>query len=126
MSKAKNDPRADVDEAIAIANRIRVSPHKLNLVAALIRGKSVGQALTELEFSRRRIAKVVRSTLYAAIANAENNDGMDIDQLYVRHAYVGKSLVMKRFRARARGRASRVEKPFSNLTIVVGLVREAH
>ena len=126
MSKAKNDRRADVDEAIAIANRIRVSPHKLNLVAALIRGKSVGQALTELEFSRRRIAKVVRSTLYAAIANAENNDGMDIDQLYVRHAYVGKSLVMKRFRARARGRASRVEKPFSNLTIVVGLAGEAH
>ena len=126
MSKAKNDRRADVDEAIAMTNRIRVSPHKLNLVAALIRGKSVSQALTELEFSRRRIAKVVRSTLYAAIANAENNDGMDIDQLYVRHAYVGKSLVMKRFRARARGRASRVEKPFSNLTIVVGLAGEAH
>ncbi len=113
-------PRALNDnEAKAVTRNIRVSPQKLNLVAALIRGKKVGTALADLEFSRKRIAVDVRKTLESAIANAENNHDLDVDDLVVAEAFVGKSMVLKRFHARARGRGSRIEKPFSNLTIVV-------
>ena len=96
-----------------------VSPQKLNLVAAMIRGKKVNTALADLTFSRKRIAETVRKTLESAIANAENNHNLEVDSLIVSEAYVGKSIVMKRFHVRGRGRASRIEKPFSHLTIVV-------
>ena len=119
MAKAKTERRLKDNEAQAIARTLRVSPQKLNLVAALIRGKKVDRALAELEFSRKRIAGTVKKTLESAIANAENNHDLDVDSLIVAEAYVGKSIVMKRFHARGRGRASRVEKPFSHLTIVV-------
>ena len=119
MSKEANPPRLAENEAKAVARMIRVSPQKLNLLAQLIRGKKVDRALADLEFSRKRIAHEVKKTLESAIANAENNHGLDVDDLIVAQAYVGKALVMKRFHARARGRASRVEKPFSNLTIIV-------
>ena len=119
MSKQANPPRTTENEAKAVARMIRVSPQKLNLLAQLIRGKKVDRALADLEFSRKRIAHEVKKTLESAIANAENNHGLDVDDLIVSQAFVGKALVMKRFHARARGRASRVEKPFSNLTIIV-------
>jgi large subunit ribosomal protein L22 len=113
-------PRALPDnEAKAVARMIRVSPQKLNLVAQLIRGKKVSTALADLEFSRKRIAHDVRKCLESAIANAENNHNLDVDDLVVKEAYVGKALVLKRFHARARGRGARIEKPFANLTIVV-------
>jgi large subunit ribosomal protein L22 len=119
MGKAAN-PRALADtEAKAVARMLRVSPQKLNLVAQLIRGKKVSRALADLEFSRKRIAADVKKCLESAIANAENNHDLDVDDLVVSQAFVGKALVMKRFHARARGRAGRVEKPFSNLTIIV-------
>ena len=124
MGKPKT-PRALADnEARAVLRTIRVSPQKLNLVAALIRGKKVATALNDLEFSRKRIAETVKKTLQSAIANAENNHDLDVDALVVAEAYVGKSIVMKRFHARGRGRASRVEKPFAHLTIVVREVQE--
>ena len=119
MGKAKTERRLKTNEAQAVARTIRISPQKLNLVAALIRGKKVDKALAELEFSRKRIASTVKKTLESAIANAENNHDLDVDSLVVAEAYVGKSITMKRFHARGRGRASRVEKPFSHLTIVV-------
>jgi large subunit ribosomal protein L22 len=119
MSKQANPPRIAENEAKAVARMIRVSPQKLNLLAQLIRGKKVDRALADLEFSRKRIAHEVKKTLESAIANAENNHGLDVDDLVVAQAFVGKALVMKRFHARARGRASRIEKPFSNLTIIV-------
>ena len=113
-------PRALPDnEAKAVARMLRVSPQKLNLVAGMIRGKKVSSALADLEFSRKRIALDVRKCLQSAIANAENNHDLDVDDLVVSQAFVGKALVMKRFHARARGRAGRVKKPFSNLTIIV-------
>ncbi len=113
-------PRALKDnEAKAVCRMIRVSPQKLNLVAQLIRGKKVERALAELQFSRKRIAADVKKTLESAIANAENNHSLDVDDLIVAEAFVGKGLVLKRFSPRARGRAGRIEKPFSNLTIVV-------
>jgi large subunit ribosomal protein L22 len=119
MSKQKT-PRALKDtEAKAVARMLRVSPQKLNLLAQLIRGKKVDRALADLEFSRKRIALDVKKTLESAIANAENNHDLDVDDLIVAEAHVGKALVMKRFHTRARGRAGRVEKPFANLTIVV-------
>jgi large subunit ribosomal protein L22 len=119
MGKAAT-PRALPDnEAKAVARMIRVSPQKLNLVAQLIRGKKVSTALADLEFSRKRIARDVRKCLESAIANAENNHNLDVDDLVVKEAFVGKALVLKRFHARARGRGARIEKPFSNLTIVV-------
>ena len=119
MGKAAN-PRALADnEAKAVARMLRVSPQKLNLVAQLIRGKKVARALADLEFSQKRIAADVKKCLESAIANAENNHDLDVDDLVVSQAFVGKALVMKRFHARARGRAGRVEKPFSNLTIIV-------
>ena len=119
MGKAAT-PRALPDnEAKAVARMIRVSPQKLNLVAQLIRGKKVSTALADLEFSRKRIARDVRKCLESAIANAENNHSLDVDDLVVKEAFVGKALVLKRFHARARGRGARIEKPFANLTIVV-------
>jgi len=124
MGKAKAPRRLADNEARAVARTLRVSPQKLNLVAAMIRGKPVANALTDLEFSRKRIASTVRKTLESAIANAENNHGLDVDALVVAEAYVGKSIVMKRFHARGRGRSSRIEKPFSHLTIVVRELEE--
>ena len=124
MGKAAT-PRALSDtEAQAVARMLRVSPQKLNLVAALIRGKKVSSALADLEFSRKRIARDVKKCLESAIANAENNHNLDVDDLVVSQAYVGKALVMKRFHARARCRGARIMKPFSNLTIVVREVAE--
>lgn len=125
MSKPKTERALKDTEAQAVARMIRVSPQKLNLVAAMIRGKKVATALAELTFSRKRIAADVKKTLESAIANAENNHELDVDSLIVAQAHVGKALVMKRFHARARGRAGRVEKPFSNLTIVVREVESA-
>ena len=117
-------PRAlPENEAKAVARMLRVSPQKLNLVAQLIRGKKVETALADLQFSRKRIAVDVKKCLESAIANAENNHNLDVDDLVVSEAYVGKALVLKRFHARARGRGARILKPFSNLTIVVREVR---
>jgi large subunit ribosomal protein L22 len=125
MSKTAH-PRVLADnEAQAIARMLRVSPQKLNLVAQLIRGKKVNIALADLEFSRKRIAKEVRKCLQSAIANAENNHDLDIDELVVAQAHVGKGLVIKRFHARGRGRAGKIMKPFSHLTIVVRQVEAA-
>jgi len=119
MSQVANPRREAENEAKAIARNLRISPQKLNLVAQLIRGKKVDRALADLDFSQKRIARDVKKTLESAIANAENNHDLDVDQLVVKEACVGKALVMKRFAARARGRASRIEKPFSHLTIIV-------
>lgn len=119
MGKAKASRQLKDNEAKAVARTIRVSPQKLNLVAAMIRGKKVNTALADLTFSRKRIASTVKKTLESAIANAENNHDLDVDSLVVAEAHVGKSMVMKRFHVRGRGRASRIEKPFSHLTIVV-------
>jgi large subunit ribosomal protein L22 len=119
MGKPKHERRLSDSEALAVARNLRVSPQKLNLVAETIRGKSAEAALSELTFSKRRIAGDVRKTLQSAIANAENNHQLDVDRLFVAEATVGKSIVMKRFRPRARGRAGRIIKPFSNLTVVV-------
>jgi large subunit ribosomal protein L22 len=107
------------NEAKAVSRMLRVSPQKLNLVAQLIRGKKVASALADLQFSRKRIAKDVRKCLESAIANAENNHDLDVDDLIVAQAHVGKALVIKRFTPRGRGRVGRIFKPFSNLTIVV-------
>jgi len=107
------------NEAKAVARMLRVSPQKLNLLAQLIRGKKVSAALADLEFSRKRMARDVRKCLESAIANAENNHQLDVDELIVAQAHVGKALVMKRFHARGRGRMSPILKPFANLTIVV-------
>lgn len=124
MGKAKRERQLKDNEARAVTRKLRVSPLKLNLVASLIRGKKVSSALADLTFSRKRIAKDVKKTLESAIANAENNHDLDVDALVVAEAYVGKELVMKRWQARARGRVGRIEKPFSNLTIVVREVEE--
>ena len=125
MSQVANVRREADNEAKAIARNLRISPQKLNLVAQLIRGKKVERALADLEFSKKRIARDVKKTLESAIANAENNHDLDVDQLVVKEAFVGKALVMKRFAARARGRASRIEKPFAHLTIIVRQKEEA-
>ena len=106
-------------QAMAVARNIRVSPRKLNLVAQQIRGKKVDRALNVLTFSPKRIAGVVKKALQSAIANAENNHDLDVDDLIVSEAHVGKGIVMKRFAPRGRGRSGRVFKPFSQLTIVV-------
>lgn len=125
MGKDTNPRRVAENEARAKLRMIRISPQKLNLVAAMIRGKKVERALNDLAFSRKRAAADVKKVLESAIANAENNHGLDIDSLVVSEAYVGKNLVMKRFRARARGRGARILKPFSELTIVVREAEEA-
>ena len=119
MGQEKNPRRLADNEAQAIARMLRTSPQKLNLVAGLIRGKKVEKALADLTFSKRRIAGDVKKCLQSAIANAENNQSLDVDDLVVAEAYVGKALIMKRFSPRARGRAGRIEKPFSNITIVL-------
>jgi large subunit ribosomal protein L22 len=119
MSKKKRDRDLADNEAKAVARTLRISPQKLNLLAQLIRGKKVSTALAELEFSRKRIARDVRKCLESAIANAENNHDLDVDDLVVAEAHVGKALVMKRFSPRARGRSGPIMKPFSHLTIVV-------
>jgi large subunit ribosomal protein L22 len=124
MSKPKFERRLKDNEAQAVARSLRVSPQKLNLVAQLIRGKKVDKALADLTFSRKRIAKDVKKTLQSAIANAENNHSLDVDQLVVAEAYVGKNLVMKRFHTRARGRMGKILKSFSQLTVVVREVQE--
>jgi large subunit ribosomal protein L22 len=112
------------NEAKAVLRMLRVSPQKLGLVAGLIRGKKVASALADLQFSKKRIAKDVRKCLESAIANAENNHQLDVDDLVVAEAHVGKALVIKRFSPRARGRAAGIMSPFSNLTIVVREVEE--
>ena len=125
MAKAKQTRKVADNEAMAKLRMIRISPQKLNLVAQMIRGSKVDKALADLEFSRKRISTDVKKCLESAIANAENNHGLDIDSLIVKEAYVGKNMVMKRFRARARGRGARILKPFAELTIVVSEVEEA-
>ncbi|WP_297512127.1 50S ribosomal protein L22 [uncultured Caulobacter sp.] len=125
MAKQKQERRLPGTEAMAKVRTLRTSPRKLNLVAQSIRGLNVQRALNELEFSHKRIAQDVRKALYSAISNAENNHNLDIDSLVVAEAYVGKNLIMKRFSPRARGRATRVEKPFSEITIVVRELGEA-
>lgn len=124
MGQAANVRREADNEAKAVVRNLRVSPQKLNLVAQLIRGKKVGSALADLEFSRKRIARDVKKGLESAIANAENNHDLDVDALVVSQAFVGKSIVMKRFSPRARGRAGKIIKPFSNITIIVRQVEE--
>jgi large subunit ribosomal protein L22 len=119
MGKSARSRALADSEACAIAHNIRISPRKLNLVAASIRGMKVGEALSSLQFSKRRIAQDVRKCLQAAVANAENNHELDVDRLVVKEAHVGKSLVMKRWMPRARGRVGRIQKFFSHLTIVV-------
>jgi len=119
MSKKARERALADTEAKAVARMLRVSPQKLNLLAQLIRGKKVAAALADLEFSRKRIARDVRKCLQSAIANAENNHDLDVDDLVVAEAHVGKALVIKRFTPRGRGRMGRIFKPFANLTIVV-------
>ncbi|MFY9238033.1 MAG: 50S ribosomal protein L22 [Roseovarius sp.] len=124
MGKEKNPRRVADDEAMAKLRMLRTSPQKLNLLAALIRGKKVDKALNDLTFSQKRIAADVKKCLQSAIANAENNHNLDVDELIVAEAYVGKNLVMKRGRPRARGRFGALRKPFSELTIKVRQVEE--
>ena len=124
MGKPARERALKDNEARAVTRLMRVSPQKLNLLAQLIRGKKVERALADLAFSRKRVAKDVKKTLESAIANAENNHDLDVDTLVVAEAYVGKSLVMKRIRARARGRAARIEKSFAQITVVLRQVEE--
>ena len=119
MGKAKSERRLEDNEAQARARFVQTSPQKLNLLAQQIRGLSADQAIAALAFSKRRAAGDVKKLLQSAVANAENNHQLDVDRLFVKEATVGKTLVMKRFRARARGRVGRIRKPVSNLTIVV-------
>jgi large subunit ribosomal protein L22 len=125
MSKKGGERSLADNEAKAVSRMLRVSPQKLNLLAQLIRGKKVSTALADLEFSRKRIAHDVRKCLESAIANAENNHDLDVDDLIVVQAHVGKALVIKRHQPRARGRVGRILKPFANLTIVVRQVETA-
>ncbi|PQO22679.1 50S ribosomal protein L22 [Rhodobacteraceae bacterium WD3A24] len=124
MGKDKNPRRVAENEAMAKTRMLRTSPQKLNLVAAMIRGKKVDKAIADLTFSKRRISEDVMKCLQSAIANAENNHGLDVDELVVAEAWVGKNLVMKRGRPRARGRFGRINKPFSEITIKVRQVEE--
>ncbi|MGI1664026.1 50S ribosomal protein L22 [Palleronia sp. KMU-117] len=124
MGTEKNPRRVAENEAMAKSKMLRTSPQKLNLVAAMIRGKKVDKALADLTFSKKRIAQDVKKCLQSAIANAENNHNLDVDELVVAEAYVGKNLVMKRGRPRARGRYGKIMKPFSELTIKVRQVEE--
>ncbi len=124
MGKEKNPRRVADNEARSKLRMLRTSPQKLNLLAQLIRGKKVDKALTDLTFSQKRIAEDVRKCLQSAIANAENNHNLDVDELIVAEAYVGKNLVMKRGRPRARGRFGALRKPFSEITIIVRQVEE--
>ncbi len=119
MSKEKRARALADNEAKAIAKMLRISPQKLNLVAGMIRGRKVASALADLQFSRKRIAVDVKKCLESAIANAENNHQLDVDKLYVKEAWVGRAFVLKRFHARGRGKSSRVEKSYANITVVV-------
>jgi len=125
MGKSKATRKLADNEAKAVTRMLRISPQKLNLVAQMIRGRGVAQALADLSFARKRIASEVKKTLESAIANAENNHDLDVDSLVVSEAYVGKNLVMKRMRPRARGRVGRIQKPISQLTVVVRQIEEA-
>jgi large subunit ribosomal protein L22 len=125
MSKPQRERALKDTEAKAVTRLIRVSPQKLNLLAQLIRGKKVDRALADLTFSRKRVAQDVKKTLESAIANAENNHDLDVDALVVSEAYVGKNMVMKRLRARARGRGARIDKPFAQITVIVRQVEES-
>ena len=125
MGQKKNERRVGETQAMAKGRMIKTSPQKLNLVAQMIRGKKVEKAIADLTFSRKRVAQHVKKVLESAIANAENNHDLDIDALVVDQAFVGKNIVMKRWRARARGRVGRIQKPFSEITIVVKEVEEA-
>ena len=125
MGQKKNERRVAENAAMAKGKLIKTSPQKLNLVAQLIRGKKVEKALAELTFSRKRVSQDVKKVLMSAIANAENNHDLDIDSLVVDQAYVGKNLVMKRWTPRGRGRIGRIQKPFSEITIIVKEVEEA-
>lgn len=124
MGQAANPKRIKENEATAYGRYLRISPQKLNLVAQMIRGKNAGKALVDLQFSKRRIAQDVRKILQSAVANAENNHGLNVDRLVVAIATVGRTMTMKRFSPRARGRAARIEKKFSNLTIIVRETQE--
>jgi large subunit ribosomal protein L22 len=124
MSKAKAERRWADDEAMAKGRMIRTSPYKLNLVAGLIRGKKVETALNDLSFNRKRIAVEVKKVLQSAIANAENNHGLDVDELMVAQAWTGKNMVIKRFQARGRGKSASIQKFFSELTIVLRAVED--
>jgi large subunit ribosomal protein L22 len=124
MGKPQRERTLKENEARAVTRLVRVSPQKLNLLAQMIRGKKVDRALADLTFSRKRVAKDVKKTLESAIANAENNHALDVDALVVAEAYVGKNLVLKRVRARARGRAGRIEKPFAQITVILRQVEE--
>ena len=119
MGKPKRERSLSESEAQAVARNLRVSPRKLNLVAGLIRGKPVDAAIADLEFSRKRIAQDVKKCVMSAVANAENNHGLDVNELVVSEAFVGKNLIMRRFAARGRGRASSITKPFSQITVIV-------
>jgi large subunit ribosomal protein L22 len=125
MGKRKRDRALSDNEARAVARNLRVSPQKLNLVAQMIRGKKVDAALADLEFSRKRIARDVRKCVMSAVANAENNHNLDVNDLVVTEAHVGKNIVIRRFHARGKGRMSPVQRPFSQLTVVVREVEEA-
>jgi len=124
MGKPKHPRVLATNEAKAIATNIRISPQKLNLVAEMIRGKKAQAAIADLEFSRKRVAEHVRKCLISAVANAENNHGLDVDDLVVAEAYVGKNMVLKRFHARGRGKASSVMRPFAQITVVVRQVED--
>lgn len=125
MSKKALERQLAATEAKAVIKHIRISPRKLNLVAGMIRGMDVGSAITQLAFSSKRIAVDVRKALQSAIANAENNHNLNVDSLFVKEAYVGKNMVMKRMHTRGRGRSAGILKPFSNLTLIVGEKAEA-
>jgi len=124
MGKPKRARTLPDNEAMAVAKNLRISPQKLNLVAGLIRGKKVDQAMADLEFSRKRIAGDVRKCVMSAVANAENNHGLDVNDLVVAEAHVGKNMVLRRLHARGRGRAGAIMKPFSQITVIVRQVEE--
>ena len=119
MSKKAMEKTLEANEAKAVINRIRISPRKLNLVAGMIRGMDVANAITQLSFSSKRVAGEVKKALQSVIANAENNHNLNVDSLYVKEAYVGKNLVMKRMHTRGRGKSAGIKKPFANLTLIV-------
>lgn len=119
MSKKAKASALEANETKAVINRLRISPRKLNLVCGMIRGMDVASAITQLTFSSKRIAQDVKKGLQSAVANAENNHNLNVDELYVKEAYVGKNLVMKRMHTRGRGRSARIFKPFANLTLIL-------
>ena len=125
MGKTSAGRKVAENEAYAVLRNLRVSPQKLNLVATMIRGMDAEKALAALTFSRRRISDDVKKAVQSAIANAENNHQLDVDRLFIKEAYVGKAITMRRFRPRARGRTGQIRKPFSHLTVIVSERQEA-